>query len=239
MNIVGSEGVSKAFCLGCVKFKEPLEAIRQRIHGLIQQVEKDPYFSDIPSIQKRIAKGGFFFHATDDMPEVRKILFDFMATLDCSFEVVVARKVQNIFESKHNGRQTEFYADLLAHLLKNKLQKEKKLVLNIAQRADSTKHTNLNSALTKATARNQQSTNHPPTTEVVFNVQPYVQEPLLCSTDYFCWTVQRVFERGEVRYYNFLKDKISLVLDLYDPKNWTGSRNYYTPKQPLTAANLL
>lgn len=239
VDIVGTPGVSKVFCLGCVKFKEPLLVVRQRIRGLIQQVETDTYFSEIPSIQKRIADGGFFFHATDDVPEVRKILYDFISTLECSFEVVVARKIPSVFENKHNGRQREFYADLLAHLLKNKLHKEGRLVLNIAQRADSTKHSNLNLALTKAIARSQKNTGHFAKTRVVFDVQPYIKEPLLCITDYFCWAVQRVFERGEIRYYNFLKDRISLVLDLYDTVNWQGSGNYYTPKRPLTTANHL
>jgi hypothetical protein len=32
---------------------------------------------------------------------------------------------------------------------------------------------------------------------VVFNVQNQTSEPLLNITDYFCWSVQRVFERGE------------------------------------------
>lgn len=53
-------------------------------------------------------------------------------------------------------------------------------------------------------------------------------------SDYFCWSIQRLFERGETRYYNFLKDKISLVVDLYDAENYANSGNYYTVKKPLT-----
>ncbi len=240
INIVGNEGVSKAFILGSVKFKTPLEPIRQHIRLLVSQVEADAYFTEVPSIQKKVAKSGFFFHGTDDLPEVRKLLYDYIQTLDCSFEAVVARKIQGIFEQKHNGRQSEFYADLLSHLLKNKLNKGGKLVLNIAQRADSTKHTNLGLALSKATARHQAGKQIKPVkTQIVFNVQPYENEPLLCITDYFCWAVQRIFERGETRYYNFLKDKISLVIDLYDHTRWKNSGNYYTSKQLLSSANRL
>jgi hypothetical protein len=52
--------------------------------------------------------------------------------------------------------------------------------------------------------------------KVVFNVQNHQTEPLLNIADYLCWPVQRIFERGEMRYYNFVQEKISLVVDLYD-----------------------
>lgn len=51
--------------------------------------------------------------------------------------------------------------------------------------------------------------------------------------------VQRVFERGEIRYYDFVKERVSTVLDLYDVDNYKGFQNYYGPKHPLTSANKL
>lgn len=74
-------------------------------------------------------------------------------------------------------------------------------------------------------------------TKIVFNIQNQYTEPLLNIADYFCWAVQRVFEKGETRYYNYLKEKISLVIDLYDYENFEGSKNYYSPKNPLTEKN--
>jgi hypothetical protein len=75
--------------------------------------------------------------------------------------------------------------------------------------------------------------------EAVFNVQNPRTEPLLCVPDYLAWTVQRVFERGETRHYDFVWERISLVVDLYDAEKYEGSRNYYTPKRPLTSENKL
>ena len=60
-------------------------------------------------------------------------------------------------------------------------------------------------------------------------------EPLLSVPDYLARTIQRVFERGETRYYDFVRERISLVVDLYDAEKYEGSRNYYTPNRPLTA----
>lgn len=73
----------------------------------------------------------------------------------------------------------------------------------------------------------------------MFNVQSPTTEPLLNLADYFCWAVQRVFERGEVRYYDYVKDKVSTVHDLYDVANYEGYKNYYNPKRPLTKVNML
>jgi hypothetical protein len=72
---------------------------------------------------------------------------------------------------------------------------------------------------------------------VVFNVQTPRIEPLLTISDYLSWAVQRVFERGDVRYYNYLTAKIRLVVDLYDRDKYEGYRNYYDKKNPLTAQN--
>jgi hypothetical protein len=232
--IIGQNGVSLCFILGMVKFKEPLPILRQRIVDLQNQIVTDPYLCEVPSINKKVKEGGFYFHATDDVPEVRKVFYDFIASVDCSFEAYVGRKIPPLYETKHNGKEAEFYADLLSHLLKNKLSKKGKLVLNIASRGKTTRNNNLQMALTKAQTQNKGKS---VTTQVVFNVQNHRVEPLINVADYFCWSIQRVFERGELRYYNFLKDRVSLIVDLYDSKNYFNSQNYYTPKRPLTAAN--
>jgi hypothetical protein len=74
---------------------------------------------------------------------------------------------------------------------------------------------------------------------VVFNVQTPRTELLLCIADYLCWAVQRVFERGEMRHYAFVQDKISLVVDLYDSENYEGGKNYYTRGRLLSGKNKL
>lgn len=123
-----------------VKFKEPLQPIRNKIVDLQKQIVIDPYFKDIPSIQKKVKNKGFYFHATDDIPEVRKIFYDYIKTLNLSFEAIVGRKIYDVFHKKHNSNEAEFYADILSHLLKNKLQFNNKLVLNISERGKRKEH---------------------------------------------------------------------------------------------------
>lgn len=59
--IVGANGVSLAFMLGMVKFKTELAPIRQAVIALQKQVENEPYFKHIPSIQDRKQKAVFIF----------------------------------------------------------------------------------------------------------------------------------------------------------------------------------
>jgi len=239
INIVGFQGVSKSFILGMVKFNEPLENIRSSLIILQKQIENEIYFKDIPSIQKKIKKGGFFFHATDDIPEVRQIFFKFIKEIKCSFEAVVGRKIPELYERKHNGNEAEFYADLLSHLIKNKLTSTDELVFKIAERGKATKNKNLQIALEKAKIRfSHKNPDSETQTRVFFDVQNHYTEPLLNIADYFCWAVQRVFERGETRFYNYLIEKISLVIDLYDFHNYKDYKNYYS-KNKLTGNNLL
>jgi hypothetical protein len=235
---VGQPGVSLAFCIGMVKINTSLHEVRGDLVALQQQIEKDDYLNIIPSIKKRIAGGGFFFHATDDPPEVRELLYKFIKKLDCSVEVVVARKTPEIFARKHNNSEAEFYADVLSHILKNKLKSGQKFVLNISHRANSTSNKNLQMALEKAKFRAaRKHGSNELRSLVVFNVQNHRTEPLLNIADYLCWAVQRVFERGETRYYDFVRDKVSLVIDLYDRAGYKDSMNYYRKDRSLGPQN--
>ena len=238
--ILGQAGVSLSFGIGMVKFAAPVVEVRQQVEQLCRAVEADDYLNRIPSVVKRIQAGGFYFHAKDDPPEVRERLFKWIRETDCSLEMIVGRKIPGLFSRKHNGNDSEFYADLLSHLLKNKFKLGRRLVINIAERGKTTRNHVLELALNKARERFTKKQDAAAiSSEVVFNVQNPRTEPLLCVPDYLAWTVQRVFERGETRHYDFVRERISLVVDLYDAEKYAGSRNYYTPKRPLTAENKL
>ena len=91
---IGTPGVSLCFILGMVKFRVPLDEVRHRIKNLQIDISTDPYFNNIQSITRKKENGGFYFHATDDIPEVRKVFFDFIKGLNCSCEAVSVEKFQ-------------------------------------------------------------------------------------------------------------------------------------------------
>ena len=219
-----------------VKFKSDLNTIRGQIKALESSIVHDAYYADDQRIQKRAKEvGGFCFHASDDPFEIRKSFFDYIKHINFSYECVVGRKIPAIFIQKHHQQETEFYADLFSHLLKNKLEVGGDLILNVAARGNTTKNANLQIALDKATDRfHKKKTEGEVKTRIVFNVQYPRTEPLLCVADYLSWAIQRVFEKGEMRYYNYLKEKISLVIDVYDSENFSMHKNYYNERNPLT-----
>lgn len=250
--IIGNEGVSKTFSLGMVSIKDEfkyksnnIDDIRNKIKNLAQSIETNPYYATISSVKKRITKyDKFVFHAKDDIPEIRKEFFDLILELPFSFQCVVARKIPKLFIKKHNKKESEFYADLLAHLLRDKVHKN--LVLNIAQLKRSTNEVNLELAIDKATAKyiiknGSTQIKH----NIVYNVQSYKEEPLLSITDYCLWAVQRVFEKGETKFYDYLMSKKFQVCDIYDfdaytmidPNNKKIWKNFYNSKNPLTKDN--
>jgi hypothetical protein len=252
INIIGTDGVSNTFSLGMVtitkgSIKNPNEVnvIRRKIDLLASRIQSSAFYKDIPSVQKRIQKyGKFVFHAKDDLPEIRKEFLDLLLDIRFSFQCVVARKIPSLFVNKHNKNENELYADLLSHLLKDKVHK--KLVLNIAQLGKSTNEVNLEKAVKKATTKFMQK-NKIENLEcnIVYNVQSYANEPILSIADYCLWTVQRVFEKGEDRFYNYLIEKDFQIFDIYDfsaynqidqlgKKKWS---NYYNKKNPLTKGN--
>jgi hypothetical protein len=237
--ILGQDGVSKVFIIGMLKINEPLPQLRNRIIQFQNDVQNSAYYKKIPSVVKRIEKGGFYFHAKDDLQELRKEFLNFINTINCSFQAVVGDKKISRFINKHNSKEQEFYADLLSHLIKDKLiLNERRLVLNIAERKNSTAHHNLQFALDKAIIqfkkKNPEKEN---TTKINFNVLKFSADPILSIADYFCWTIQRVFEKGETKNYDFVIDKIKLVLDVYDTASYGKWTNYYTIRNPLTEAN--
>jgi len=213
--IVGTHGVSNYFIMGMLTVNEPVQEVRNMIMDLQTAVLEDAYFNSVRSIQRRNTRLPYFLHAKDDVPEIRKMGFGLIKSIDCHFDAVVVRKNYKDFETKHNRNQADFYADLLSHLLVDNLNKHEVLVLNIARRHQCTTQKNLEKGLEKATivAKNK----YPGTDnncKVVFNVQQPTTEPIINIADYFLWALQRKFEKGEGGYVHYLASRIRSVQEL-------------------------
>jgi hypothetical protein len=66
-------------------------------------------------------------------------------------------------------------------------------------------------------------------THIQVQSQTPMGEPCLSVIDYLNWAVYRAFTHGEMRYYRTIEAKVSLLVDLYDnreyPKNWYSRKN--------------
>lgn len=210
--MLGKEGVSKYFSMGLCHFNEPLQSIRNRIIDLEKRIANDPYFK-VGSVQKKIEQTGkFYFHATDDIPEIRMLFFELIMSVNFEFEMAISEKDIEKFIKKHNRNERELYTDLLAHLLHSKMNKAGKHIFMVSQRGNTTRQATLEMALSKAVNILYTNTPIPPANgEIILDVVNQKNEPLLNFADYLCWAVQRKYERGEERFFDFINAKIKAI----------------------------
>ena len=209
--IVGNEGCSRTFIVGFLRTSTP-HAIREAFAHLRTTLAADRYLEEIPSMQKtRLA-----FHANNDCPEVRKAVFECLDNLDFSVQVVVARKLEHVFQSKHGSSQDAFYNDLTSHLFERQLHLASENTILFARRGDKTKQHALRAAVEAGVAAFRRK--YPGAASTIVNVETAYssEEPLLQAADYVLWAVQRAFERREMRYFDFIRSKVELVWDIYD-----------------------
>lgn len=228
--IVGEEGCSKILLLGLIRTEEP-DSLRKAILSLKDEILQDPYLSQIPSMEKtRIA-----FHAKDDCSEVREKVFKTIVTLDFKAEFVVARKKEEIFKRRHQRKENIFYDDIFAKLFENKLHRTKQNIIYYAVRGNKDRQSPIAEAIQKAIGTFERKWNIRISSEVITYPQSPLGEPCLQVIDYMNWAVQRAFLKNEERYYKFVEDKISYLVDIYDfgkyPQNFYNRRNKFDIKK--------
>ena len=66
--------MSLAFGIGIVRIDRPLSEVRAEIQNLHREVELDPLLNTIPSVTKRVGRGGFFFQRGFEAVDFGEIL---------------------------------------------------------------------------------------------------------------------------------------------------------------------
>lgn len=228
--IVGTEGCSPILALGFVETQNP-SAMRQALAELHAHIANDKYLQGIPSL----AKTNRAFHAKDDAAEVRYLVYRCLAKLEFKAQFIVARKIETIFRNSFHAKESEFYDYLVSILFQNVLHRYQRNNIYIAQRGTRIRQANLERAIRSGVAEFENRWRTKVDTQ--FNVFPHVAtgEPCLQVIDYMNWAVYRAFTRQEMRYYNFVADKVSLLVDFYDtanyPKNWYSRKNPFDIKK--------
>lgn len=224
--IVGKEnGSSKILLMGFIRTTEP-EFLRYKLNILRNEILKDAYLKEIPSM----AKTKIAFHAKDDCPEVRYKVFSLLKELPFSSNIVVARKSEKVFK-KFNGKTEDLYDSLITNLFKNILQLSTNNYIYIATRGSRKRQKPLEEAIEKSLQYTESKLKHKiDSTQRVLPQTPS-GEACLQIVDYCNWVIQRAFLQNDMRYYNFLKEKFGLIVDLYDyKKQW---KNFYSKKNPF------
>lgn len=223
--IVGQNGCSPILILGFIKTENPSK-IRKSLTFLREEISKDEYLASIPSISKT----KIHFHAKDDCPEVREKVFKLIKTLDFKAQFIVARKRLDVFTKRHQRNENIFYNELVSHLFKNQLHKTNNSIY-FSKRGTQTKQHHLQSAIQSAILNFESKHNTTVETHTKMHIQIPSEEPCLQLVDYLNWTLYRAYTKNDIRYFNYLKEKISFICDIYDfdkyPKNFYSKRNVF------------
>lgn len=211
--IIGTEGCSRTFSVGFLRTYDP-QAIRSKLADVRLEILNDRYLKDIPSIVRTLRA----FHAKDDVPEVRKLVYEALDKMDFVAQVVVGRKRIQMFNTKHKGSADLFYDDLVGHLFSRQLHLATENTIIFARRGNKTRQHALRTAVEAGTQKFRDKYKGAAVTKVNIDTSQPAQEPVLQAIDYVLWAVQRAFERSEMRFFEYMRDKIELVWDVYDFK---------------------
>lgn len=190
-------------------------------------------------MQREQRKTALVFHAKDDLPEVRREVFALLPSLRAKVQVVVRRKValadqaQAAFQLTGNKIDANHvYDDLVKRLFRNLLHKADENQITFARRGKSPRQAALESAIAGAKRNFQRRwriASDRPTR--VFSAVPS-QSAGLQVVDYFLWALQRMYERGEDRFFNLLTPHYRLIMDL-DDKRRRPYGEWYSDSNPL------
>ncbi len=211
--LVGTEGFQTYLIIGMIETNNR-KALRKAVVGFMEGIKADRLYNSIPSIA---TDKGWFVHARGDHPEIRAKFFELLRNLDgYKAHIVIAKKDLNIFNRKHNNNPTEFYFDVLHHLLNGKLKDNRKQYnLYLSQRGNNSLH-RFQEAVTKALAADKADNG-----AIRYNLEIVQSKemPELSIIDYLMWAVQRKLLTGESRYFDAMKSKYETILHLYEEDN--------------------
>lgn len=239
--VVATEGCSGYFVLGLMDIADP-NGLGAAMEKLRQDLLSDPYLRGVPSMQAKAGRTALAFHAKDDPPEVRREVFKllmreehtmrFFAVVRDKQAVLAYVRQRNEQDVSYRYRPNELYDSLVSRLFKDRLHKDDGYRIHFARRGSSDRTAALCDALERA--RSNFARKWGILSNAPIEVCPATPQqcPGLQATDYFLWALQRVYERGEGRYLQFVWPKVSLVHDI-DDTTTAKYGAYYTRKNPL------
>ncbi len=225
-DIVKKGTASKTFIVDYME-TDNINTISKAVNGIKDSIKNDRYLDSIPSIKKSLVH----LHAKDDCPEVRQIVFKTIEKLDIKCHIIVARKKTDIFKKKFDCNQAKFYEYMVEKLFENRLHLYSDIDIYFSKMGTIVRENNMKDALNRAKENFKMKWGKENSCEIRTFIQEPSQIQALQIIDYLLWTINRVYEKEDMRYYNFIKDKISTIIDIFDQKNYP--KNFYNKKNPF------
>lgn len=239
--LAGTEGVSKCFMVGVAQVVDPI-ALRDELVALHGDLLKDEYLKHVASMSPQAGKTAKFFHAKDDCPEVRREVYRLLSRHEIKVQVAIRRKRRLIEDVRNNprlGNPNSIYDDLVKSLFKRCLHKADRNVITFARRGKSDREEALRQAIRRAQDNYERDVGIAcrRLTKVIPSVPS--ESHGLQAVDYFLWAIQRLYERGDDRYFSFLASQFRLVMDFDDTRNGKSYGRWYSDGDPLTKEKML
>ncbi len=245
--IVGAEGNSRFFILGLLHVIDP-SSLDDELKALRKRVLSDLYFAGVPSLQPERRKTALAFHAKDDLPEIRKMVFDLLnRTSGLRFYALVRDKQSVLAEVRESEREkrtpnyryhpNDLYEGMVPRLLRNRLHKADEIDVVFSQRGKKPRTKALTQAIERARKNFYRKHKISSNSQVNIHVGSPERYGGLQAVDYFLWALQRLYERGEERYLMYLWHHVREIVDA-DDRRVHGYGVYYGQRLPLDASAL-
>ncbi len=250
--LVGTESVSRYFIVGRLEVLD-LPALVADLQALRAELMADPLLNTVPSMQPVAGKTALFFHAKDDVPEVRHAVFRLLLRHELKFSAVVKDKqalLQHV--NRHNVANPGYrykadghepYDELCARLFGHVGQLGSDREVTFAVRGNKPRTAALKAVLDKIDSGFNASFGFAPHGHTTVHSGFPSNSAGLQASDYLLWALQRFYERAEERYLKPLWPNFTRVLDLDVPHQCSEKRGVvfeeveFNEKHPLTLAN--
>lgn len=235
--LLGRDGVSHFFIVGVARLADPISAYQQ-LEELRQELLQDPYFAGVPSFEPSRKKTALAFHAKDDLPEVRREVFKLISTFGVKVQVVIrdkhtlAEEAQTMFRYGNKLQANDIYDNMVKRLFKNLLHKADKVDIAFARRGSSPRYEALRRAVEQARHNFMRQWGNRGTPPIdIASAYPHEYAGLQI-VDYYLWALQRLYERGEARFFELMAPDYRLIMDIDDTRDKPYGM-YYSDANPL------
>jgi hypothetical protein len=238
--VVGTEGCSSFFMLGMLDVRD-VKALSMDMDDLSKDLQSDPYLKRVPTMRPEAGKTAIQFHAKDDVPEVRREVFRVLMDHDVRFYGTIRdKRVVTAYVRKRNERDAnyryvpgELYETLTRRLFSGRLHQNGQYAICFSRRGASDRTQALQDALLSARQDFQELSGIGGEGKIQVTATWAAQSRALQATDYFLWALQRLYEKRESRYWEYVWPKVRCVIDMDDTsRNPKGE--LYMQNNPLT-----
>jgi Protein of unknown function (DUF3800) len=246
--LVGTEAVSRFFMVARLEVAD-IVALQSDMDALRTELLADPLLKTLPSMQVAAGKTALFFHAKDDVAEVRHAVFKLLLKHEMTLTAVVKEKHHLLadvrgheaadpkYRYKSDGH--EIYDDLIARLFEHERVPDQPCDVTFAVRGSKPRTAALKAVL-DSVEKNFSAISNAKQHDRISVISSYPAKTAgLQACDYLLWALQRFYERHEERYLQALWTKFAWVLDLDAPTPKTGgiapqTGVAFNEKHPLT-----